>query len=375
MTIRLTDVKKEKLICLITTILASEATKIRSVAQVIGHMVSSFPAVKYGPLYYRNLEKDKTVALAKHKGNFEAPMTISKKAKTELNWWLKNLQGSFKNILTTPIDIVLYSDASLTGWGAALGDQSTGGNWCKQEGVQHINVLEMKAALFALKSFVSKLAGKHVKIMVDNSTTVYVINNMGTSHNDTLNTIAVEIWEFCMTNKIEITAAHLPGSTNVVADKESRKIYREGEWMLNPSYLQTALNLLKFQPEIDLFASRLNKQFTKYCSYKPDPEATYIDAFSIPWNNLKFYCFPPFSCILKTIRKITQERATGILVIPNWPTQPWYPLIAPLLVQPPYICHPSPTLLHLPAAPDELHPLVKKLELKICFVSSNNSLS
>jgi hypothetical protein len=36
----------------------------------------------------------------------------------------------------------------------------------------------MKAALFALKSFAPKLTGKHVKLMVDNSTTVFVINNM-----------------------------------------------------------------------------------------------------------------------------------------------------------------------------------------------------
>lgn len=59
MTIRLTDEKKDKLICLITTMLASDKIKIRCVAQIIGHMVSSFPAVQYGPLYYRKLDKEK----------------------------------------------------------------------------------------------------------------------------------------------------------------------------------------------------------------------------------------------------------------------------------------------------------------------------
>ena len=107
----------------------------------------------------------------------------------------------------------------------------------------------------------------------------------------------------------------------------------------------------KFTPEMDLFASRLNKQFTKYCSYRPDPEAMYIDASSISWENLKFYCFPPFSCILQAVQKLKQEKATGILVIPNWPTQPWYPLIAPLLVEPLLMLHPSKSLLQLPAAP------------------------
>ena len=47
-------------------------------------------------------------------------MTISKDANAEINWWLKNLRGSFKQILPTSIDIVLYSDASMTGWGAPI---------------------------------------------------------------------------------------------------------------------------------------------------------------------------------------------------------------------------------------------------------------
>jgi hypothetical protein len=373
MTICLTDEKKDKLVSLIKNVLTSDTIQIRSVAKVIGHMVSSFPAVEFGPLYYRKLDKDKHNALSIHKGNFEASMSISSEAKVELNWWLTNLPAAFKNILPTPIDIVLYSDASKIGWGAALGNQSTGGNWCKQESDCHINILEMKAALFALKSFVSELTGKHVKIMVDNSTTVFVLNNMGTSHNDMLHNLTVEIWEFCMSHKIYITAAHLPGSTNIIADKESRHLYREGEWMLNPAHVNTAISKFNFQPEIDLFASRLNKQFTKYCSYRPDPEATYIDAFSLPWNNLKFYCFPPFSCILQAVQKIQQEKATGLLVIPNWPTQPWFPLIAPLLVQAPHVCPPSHKLLQLPASPGESHPLMKNLELKICLVSGNNS--
>ena len=128
MTIRLTSDKVEKLTSLIQNILASASkVKIRSVAQVIGHMVASFPAVKYEPLYYRMLESDKTKALKHSKGNFEAYMVISEKGKTELNWWLINLKQSFNNIEQPPIDTILYSDASLKGWVAALDNQSMGG--------------------------------------------------------------------------------------------------------------------------------------------------------------------------------------------------------------------------------------------------------
>ena len=51
--------------------------------------------------------------------------------------------------------------------------------------------------------------------------------------------------------------------------------------MLNPSLLGKALDTLKFRPKIDLFASRLNRQFPTYCSFRPDPEAFSVDAFTI----------------------------------------------------------------------------------------------
>ncbi len=60
--------------------------KIRNVAKIIGHIVPTFPASKFGKLYYRHLEKDKSRALTAAKGNFEALMTVSKEGKTELIW-------------------------------------------------------------------------------------------------------------------------------------------------------------------------------------------------------------------------------------------------------------------------------------------------
>nr|XP_054765543.1 uncharacterized protein LOC129272418 [Lytechinus pictus] len=41
---------------------------IRHVAHVIGNIISTFPAVQHGPLFYRNMEKEKIEALKKNKG-------------------------------------------------------------------------------------------------------------------------------------------------------------------------------------------------------------------------------------------------------------------------------------------------------------------
>ena len=41
------------------------------------------------------------------------------------------------------------------------------------------------------------------------------------------------------------------------------------------------ISKFQFQPEVDLFASRLNVQLPVFISYHADPEAMYINVFSI----------------------------------------------------------------------------------------------
>ena len=36
-----------------------------------------------------------------------------------------------------------------------------------------------------------------------------------------------------------------------------------------------------------------------------------------------FYAFPPFSVLGQVLTKIIEDQASGILVMPLWPTQPW----------------------------------------------------
>lgn len=57
--------------------------------------------------------------------------------------------------------------------------------------------------------------------------------------------------------------------------------------------------------------------------HQPDPEAFAIDAFSLSWESYLFYVFPPFSLVALVLPKIEEEGATGLILVPKWPTQPW----------------------------------------------------
>ena len=61
---------------------------IQQVAHVIGLLVSSFPGVAYGPLHYRELEREKTAALQASGGNYMAGMTVTEPMREELGWWV-----------------------------------------------------------------------------------------------------------------------------------------------------------------------------------------------------------------------------------------------------------------------------------------------
>ena len=211
--------------------------------------------------------------------------------------------------------------------------------------------------------------------MIDNTTAVSVVNSMGTCHSSKCHSLAVQIWEFCKLHNVTwLTAAHIPGSSNVTADRESRQFHSEDtEWMIDSKVLNKALDAHNFKPKIDLFASRLHRQLPIYCSFRPDPEASFVGAFTVSWSDKQFYCFPPFSCVLRVLQKIIQDKATGVVVAPMWPTQSWYPILTPLLILPPINLRPSKDRLRLPVFPEVNHPLHRKLSFLICLLSGNNS--
>ena len=121
---------------------------------------------------------------------------------------------------------------------------------------------------------------------------------------------------------------------------------------------------------MDLFASRLNHKLETYVSWKPDPFATFIDAFTIVWGPHSFYAFPPFCLLSKCLQKISSNGATGILIAPVWPTQTYFAFLLRMLVDLPRhfktirsnLMHPS---FH------QAHPLSSQLVLLACKVSGN----
>ena len=162
---------------------------------------------------------------------------------------------------------------------------------------------------------------------------------------------------------------------NVETHAESREAETRTEWKSNDSIFSDMLKRFNFKPVIDLFASRINNQFPRFFSFWPDPEAEVIDAFSVNWQSIPFYCFPPFSYIWRINRNIINDNASGILVVPNCPSQCWYSTLFAILEKPVHVIKPGVNQLYLPNQPNTTHPLFRHLRLmacKVCGKYSNN---
>ena len=273
----------------------------------------------------------------------------------------------YKNINTPTHSLVITTDASLLGWGAVYNEQSTGGRWTQQESNCHINELELQAVYFGLRSFFTEISDTHIRVRSDNMTTVTYINNLGGVKSIKCHKIVKNIWCWAISKGIHLSAEFLPGSENTLADSASRIFDENTEWsLLSPIYYQLKEYYGHFS--IDLFASRLNSKNEVYASWKPDPSAHFVDAFSRNWNNFhKFYAFPPFSVILKCLHKILVEEARGILVVPLWTTQPWFPKLMGMLTCTPLVLPVN--ALHLPYQENLMHKQSKSLRLIACQVS------
>lgn len=89
---------------------------------------------------------------------------------------------------------------------------------------------------------------------------------MGVSHSVPCNNIARDIWLWCKDRDIWITPAHIPGVENTEADLASRVFNDQTEWKLDPLILTDIFTLFG-KPDLDLFASRLNHQLSRYVSW------------------------------------------------------------------------------------------------------------
>ena len=99
MTVRLPLEKKESILKLCLSINKRSYITIREFSRLIGKLVATELGVEYAQLRYKPLERIKENHLRLNDGNFDSIMIISRSCKSHIQWWIENLEVSFKLIL------------------------------------------------------------------------------------------------------------------------------------------------------------------------------------------------------------------------------------------------------------------------------------
>ena len=128
--------------------------------------------------------------------------------------------------------MTISTDASLLGWGATWPGTTIDGRWLPAEANSHINLLELKAALLALQAFFRTYTPtlRHILLQMDNSTAVAYVNKRGGTRSYGLSTKALKLWALLLHAGCWITAKHIPGTSNTIADLASRQFTSYSKW-------------------------------------------------------------------------------------------------------------------------------------------------
>ena len=180
MEMSLSEVKVQKIIVKCLKMLDKKKVSIREISQLIGTLSSTSMAVLPAPLQYRFLQKLVIQELNFYL-SYEKQIVLSPQGRAEIKWLINNIRlNNGRSIVWKPPQLLIRSDASKEGWGDYCQGERTGGPWSNKERDSHINILELKAAKFAILTYTqNKNYLNSIPIQMDNMTALCYLVKMG----------------------------------------------------------------------------------------------------------------------------------------------------------------------------------------------------
>ena len=221
---------------------------------------------------------------------------------------------------------IVYSDASGTGFaGYEVGSINgvSHGTWSAEEAVKSSTWRELCAVFRVLRSLVHVLSNQRVKWFTT-STNVVIIVNKGTMILD-LQDLAMQIFNFSSMHAIHLEIEWLPRSLNDKADYLSMVI-EKNDWGISFEILSMIENKLG-SLDVEYFAAEHNAKLPLFYSKFWFYQSSSVDTFTYDWSQSFGLYVPPIILVSRVLKKMESCRAKGILVIPEWRSANFWPLI------------------------------------------------
>ena len=329
-------VKAERLVAELAN--AQGQVTVRHVARLVGLLVSFYLAM--GPISrFQSRGLMTLVATTVKKSGWNAHVLLDSESKIELDFWMKNMRelngalmrsGGVVNTLDTRD---LFSDAGelLVGSTEFVNGQERE-DLRLQESLDSSDVgqsstfRELRALEIALSVRGQSLQGQSVRWNCDSQAAVTILRVGSMKSN--CHAVAKRIWQLVRQFDLTFECVWQPreSAAIMICDTLS-KSFDSSDYKLSPQDFQKLLQ--KFGPfSCDVFASPFSHLFKPFFSRYLCKDAEAVDAFSVNWANLQNGFFhPPVTMVTRVLKKAQLERATGVLVTPEWPTSAFWPLL------------------------------------------------
>ena len=304
----------------------SRLVSARNLASVVGSLMSMSLAI--GPVA-RFMTRSMYTLLETRLSWWEL-LEITPEAKDELEFWQTSLaEYNCQPIWHSPSAVrVVYSDASDTGYGGFVvehGPCVAYGQWTEWEARQSSTWRELTAVLQILMAVVEKLKNCRVRWFTDNQNVARILQ-VG-SKKSGLHATAVKVFSLSVQHHIRLEPEWIPRHLNERADYLSR-IVDYDDWQLNPDIFAD-LDVAWGPHSVDRFASFHNYQVPRYNSRCWNPGSEAVDAFTVDWAGENNWLCPPIGLIPRVIRHAQGCQANVSMVVPMWPSAPFWPLLCP----------------------------------------------
>jgi hypothetical protein len=308
---------------------------IRAISRLIGQLCASADAVKLQRLKTHALERCKARALRSSGAKWDTPCALSPEAILELRWWEREVAAIVgRPIRPPPVDVVLRTDASALGWGAAVVESrlpmlrqvQLWGRLPQQLRESISNETELYAIHRALQAMAARtpLRGLHIRVQSDNTTAVFYVNR-GAGRALRMTTAAAQLWKQVSEWGVTLSAEFLPGVENTEADALSRQPLTSDDWVLRWS----AFQLLQRQfgkMSVDAFAEDHNTRLRRFASAVPHHKSVETSGLLLDFTQERAYCFPPPRLLPQLLATLVKQRASAVVVVPYYPGAAWWPL-------------------------------------------------
>ena len=252
--------------------------------------------------------------------------------KEELNFWMNNVQTLNRRQLypsSAPVrvEVKAASNASSVACVAhiKLGSKLhvAHKNLSTEQKERSSTRRELNAINHGIESFAPLIRGRSIAWETDNQA-VPIIVKKGSKKAD-LQAEAMRLFYTCRTSGIHLHINWKPREENEFADQISKYIDYD-DWKMSRRLFEI-LDGIWGPHSIDRFANTKNTHTRRSNARYWSPGCEAVDAFTQDWSKDINWLVPPVYLAPKVIRHAEACRATGTLIIPQWHSAPYWPLL------------------------------------------------